>query len=197
MPSHERQTFETGPRMIRPTFGVFLAVACVGLAAAQIWAVGRHYSGSHTLAAHEPAARSIFAAVFIIAAFGAVIALLEHRNGRVILTDDSITACCWTGCRTTLPLDQVASVGYLTTDTDQTDFAFHWLYLTTRDGDAVRLAGGPWAAPQSVSLLRHELKDRLELEHEGTEQMRWALLFPATRTRWAIGDSPAEERPPA
>ena len=181
----DQQSFPTGPRMINPAFGIVLTAACLMLAGAQIWAVAGHIAGNRSLAAQEPAARAIFAAVFLIAAFGIIVALLEYRNARVLLDDEALIACCWTGCKTPVALEDISSLSYIHTDDEKTDVAFHWLYLTTTGGRSVRLAGGPWPAPRTVPLLRHELIDRLDLRETETEEIRWALLFPATRTRWS------------
>lgn len=178
-------SFETGPRMINSAFGIVLTVACLLLAAAQVWIVAGHISGARSLAAHEPTARGVFAAVFILAAFGITVALLEQRNGRVHLDDDGLTVCCWTGCRTRAQWDSVVSIAYLRTDPDDSGIPFHWLSLTTRDGRSVRLAGGPWPPSQGVDLLRHELADRLDLQEQEAETTRWALIVPAQRTEWA------------
>jgi hypothetical protein len=185
MTPDDTRSFHTGPRMINPAFGIVLTVACLLLAAAQIWIVAGHISGSRSLAAHEPAARAVFAAVFITAGFGIVVAVLEQRNGRVHIDDHGLTVCRWTGCRTRLQWNSVASIGYLCTDADEAGIPFHWLSLTTRDDRSVRLAGGPWPASQRVDLLRHELVDRLNLEEQKTDITRWALIFPAQRTEWS------------
>ncbi len=185
MPPDDTRSFETGPRMLNPVFGIVLTVPCLLLAATQIWFVAGHISGARSLAPHEPTARGVFAAVFILAAFGIIVAMLEQRNGRVNLDDDGLTVCCWTGCQTRVQWSAVASVGHLRTDADEAGLPFHWLFLTTRDGRSVRLAGGPWPEPEGVHLLRRELVDRLGLEERETEKTRWAFLFPAQRTEWS------------
>lgn len=185
MLKEDGRSFVTGPRMINPIFGVALALGCLALASAQILAVVRHVSGSHPLAAQEPVARGLFAAVFLLAACGIVVALLEYRNARVDLDEDGITVCSWSGCRRVVSWEQVETVGFIETDETKTDVPWHRLYIMTQEGRSIRLAGGPWRTARSTGVLRRELVERLGLEETGSSDARCALFFPATKSEWS------------
>jgi F0F1-type ATP synthase membrane subunit c/vacuolar-type H+-ATPase subunit K len=171
--------------MISPAMGILVALACLTFAGFQIHLIFSHYFGGDPLPAQEPYARMLFAAVFLLAAFGVTIALLEYINGEVALDDQKITVCCWLGCKREIRWDEVASVIALRPADSDPDFPFHWLAVATEDGRRLRLSGGPWSQPRSVEMLRHEIIDRLDLQPRTTESARWALIFAATRNQWS------------
>lgn len=183
MSTQEPRTFATGPDVLHPTLGLALVAACLLLAGAQAWAASRHYLGAGGPGSAEAAARIVFGALFLFAGAGIAIALLARRNAAVRLDEAGLTIRSWRGTRRRLQFDEVAALVRIAPDREETDFPFHSLRLLTTDGRSLRLAGGPWPAPEPVQALRRELVDRLGLEEHASERARW-LIFPAQRTEW-------------
>ncbi len=182
--SEERRHFRTGPLMIQPALGIVLLVASLALAASRAWPVIAHFTDARALAANEPAARIAFAAVFVLAAAGIAIAMLERRNAAVDLDDDGLCVRSWWGARRRLAWDQIDAVILLRQAADEGDLPFHRLSVRVRSGRTVRLAGGPWPETPEVIGLRRKLLRKLKFAHEGVTPARWRLIFEARRATW-------------
>lgn len=185
MSQADGQSFRTGPQMTSFGFGLALALMCFVLAAVQAWPVMQHYIGARDLAAHEPTARVVFVVVLLLAGLGISIALLEQRNARVELAEGVVHVHTWRGAEPPLAPDTIEALVLLRPVQDDTDLPFHWLFVRTADGRAIRLAGGPWPEPRPVQSLRHELADRLDLQEHEPEEASWALIFAAERRTWS------------
>ncbi len=183
MSAGEGQSFSTGPAMVRPAPAMILLVACVALAASQGWiAAVRWTEGA---ARGEPFGRAFFAAICTAAAFGVAVALLERRNGRVLLDDSRITIRSWRGRERTVEWDEVEAIDLTVPEGDEPELPFHWLTARTPDGGRIRLAGGPW--PESVELrrLRREIVTRLGSSGGSAREFRPGRLLSATRQCWS------------
>ncbi|MFW5869230.1 MAG: hypothetical protein ACOCX2_15500 [Armatimonadota bacterium] len=185
MQQADGRSFRTGPQMVNPGFGLVLALGCLVLAATQAWPVIEHVTGGRVLAAYEPAARAVFAVVLLLAGTGIGVALLEQRNARVEIRDDTITIANWRASRLTLQCDQIEELALIRPAQEDTDLPFHWLFVRAADGRGIRLAGGPWPEPRPVEMLRHELVDRLDLTEDEPQRADWALIFAARRRTWS------------
>ena len=125
------------------------------------------------------------AAICTAAAFGVVVALLERRNGRVLLDDSRITIRSWRGRERTVEWDEVEAIDLTVPEGDEPELPFHWLTARTPDGGRIRLAGGPW--PESVELrrLRREIVTRLGSSGGSAREFRPGRLLSATRQCWS------------
>ena len=176
--------FRTGPLMIRPALGIVLIAGSLALAASQAWRVIQHFSGTRALAPNEPVARLVVVAIFVVAAAGIAIAMLERRNAAVDLDDDGLTVQRWWGGTRRLVSDEIEAIILLRPAAKEGDLPFHRLALRLVNGRTVRIAGGPWPEGPEVLRLRRKLIGRIGLAGQNAAPARWCLIFGAERVTW-------------
>lgn len=184
MAEEKRRRFATGPAMKSPLPALAVLAGCIAVALSQAWVALERWR-EVGIEGGEAAARLFFAAVFAAAAFGIVVALLERRNGRVLLDDTGITVKSWRGRTLTVLWEDAQSIEMVLPTGDDPELPFHWISLVDNSGSRRRLAGGPWSENLQMREARRLIVRRLGLSTGSAQDFRLAKLFPATRRRWS------------